>query len=237
MSFVMSTIPVRRRCVLAGDGVQAIDFTVWCPNRNQSLALDVCATCKHLDSFVRHTDSGRHSFVECSPPTTGAAPHEDAHIDVQEAATRARIADVMRRDIVCVRADASLDSIANVLLTEGSRCIPVVDADSRPIGVISKSDLLRDCVDSRNENMSVAMADGFHVDAGDAHVASDVMTPFVHALPENAPLAFAVALMASEAHLEVPVVDDDGKVVGIVTALETMRWLARRFGYVFGESA
>ncbi len=206
--------------MLAGDGVQSIDFSVWCPERNQSLSLDVCTACKHLDSFAR-SERGYGTTVECSP-TPRAKPHEDAHVDVQEAATRSRIADVMRRDIVCVRSDASLESVSSVLLTEGSQCMPVVDEDSRPIGVISKSDLLRERVDDR-----------FDVDAEHGRCAADVMTPFVHALPENAPLAFAVALMASEGHLEVPVVDDEGKVVGMITALEAMQWLAKRFGYVF----
>jgi CBS domain-containing protein len=214
-----TTIPVRRRCVLAGDGVQSIDLTIWCPQSEKSLSLDVCATCKHLDALTtRRVEGGGHGYLACSPPVLANA-HEDLHVDVQEAATRALVTNVMRRDSVCVRVDASVEAIEAVLLREGLRCVPVVDASTHPIGIVSKTDLLRDRVDA--------------VESADVRVAGDVMTPFVHALPERAPLTFAIALMASEALLEVPVVDEEGAVVGLLTAHDTLQWLARHFGYVF----
>jgi CBS domain-containing protein len=213
----MTTNPVRRRCVLAAAGVEAIELTVHCPHRRLSLSPDRCATCEHLDAFTR-SPGDRTSVVQCSPPESRGSLHRDDHMDTQEAATRTRVADVMRGNVVCVREDTQLESIRALLLEPHTashtvRSVPVVDAEARPIGMVSRSDLLRD---------------------GDLdRVASDVMSPLVHALPEEAPLAFAVALMASEGHVEVPVVDDQRKVVGIIAAVDVMRWLALRFGYRF----
>ncbi len=54
----------------------------------------------------------------------------------------------------------------------------------------------------------------------------------VFSLPEHASLAQAAALMALEGVHRIPVVAADGKVVGIVSSLDLMRWMARRGGYV-----
>ncbi len=185
-----------------------------------SLSLDFCATCEHLDAITtRRRDDGGHGYLECSPPMLKeSSPHVDAHMDIQEAAMRSCITEVMQKDIVCVRADASVEAIAG-LLTDGLRCVPVVDVDDRPVGVVSKSNLLRNRLDA------------------DERVASEIMTPFVHALPETAPVVFAVALMASEGVLEVPIVDDEGTLVGMMTALDALRWLAQRCGYVFDRES
>ena len=55
------------------------------------------------------------------------------------------------------------EAIEAVLLREGLRCVPVVDASTHPIGIVSKTDLLRDRVDA--------------VESADVRVAGDVMTP------------------------------------------------------------
>ena len=57
----------------------------------------------------------------------------------------------------------------------------------------------------------------------------------VHALPEGAPISHAIAVMAFENVNEVAVVADDGKVVGVVTANDALRWTARQLGYVMGS--
>lgn len=58
------------------------------------------------------------------------------------------------------------------------------------------------------------------------------MSPLVHGLPEKAPVAYAISLMATEAVHEVPIVDRDGRVVGMFTATDALRWVAQAMGYV-----
>jgi CBS domain-containing membrane protein len=115
-----------------------------------------------------------------------------------------RIADVMHHDVPCVLADASLETIA-AAIDKGYPCVPVVDGDSRLIGMVSSSDL-----------------------TGRTGVARDVMEPTVHALDAGASVGVAVRLMSSAGLLELPVVDGEGRVVGMVTILDAILWLARR---------
>jgi CBS-domain-containing membrane protein len=65
----------------------------------------------------------------------------------------------------------------------------------------------------------------------------DVMPAQVHALPENAPTSYAIALMAFENVSAVPVVTESGELVGLLHALDALRWTAAKLGYVTGTSA
>ena len=57
------------------------------------------------------------------------------------------------------------------------------------------------------------------------------MAPCVHALPEDAPLAYAVTLLPHANIAEVPIVSEDGRVTGLCHALDIVRWCAQRLGY------
>ena len=51
-------------------------------------------------------------------------------------------------------------------------------------------------------------------------------------LPETATLSRAAAVMAYEGVHQIPVVASDGKVVGIISSLDVMRWLAQHDNYL-----
>jgi CBS-domain-containing membrane protein len=54
----------------------------------------------------------------------------------------------------------------------------------------------------------------------------------VFALPESAPIAKAAALMAFESIHRLPILDDGGAVVGLLSPLDVAGWLATRAGYL-----
>ena len=57
------------------------------------------------------------------------------------------------------------------------------------------------------------------------------MTPVAFTLEETAPLAYAAALMATEGVHRLPVVALDGKVVGILSSMDVLRWMAEASGF------
>jgi CBS domain-containing membrane protein len=137
-------------------------------------------------------------------------------VDVAEAAVRVRLGDVLGIETTCVRADLSAKAVAELLVSQGLRAVPVVDEARRLIGIVSKTDVLR-------KNASRTRR---------PHRVADIMTPLVHGLPEDAPVAYAISLMAFEGLHEVPIVDGKGQVIGMVTATEALRWVAQALGYV-----
>jgi CBS-domain-containing membrane protein len=143
------------------------------------------------------------------------APERDPREDLRERAVRARVADLVSSQVVCARSDTSVEDATSLLVERGLRCLPIVDDARKLVGIVTRGDLLRQ-----------QMATG---------LVTEVMTPRVHALPEDAPLAYAVALMAADQVHEVPIVTHDGDVVGILTALDALHWMAEELGYRLSE--
>lgn len=124
------------------------------------------------------------------------------------------IAEIMSREVVCVRPEATLDWLIRLFLVNGISGVPVVDEFGRPLGVVSKTDAL---------NSLPTRGGGTHV--------GEVMTPVTLAMPEHASIARASALMAYEGVHRVVVVDPSGAVIGLVSPIDVLRWLAQKDGY------
>jgi CBS domain-containing protein len=58
----------------------------------------------------------------------------------------------------------------------------------------------------------------------------DIMTPMSFTLDENHSISKASALMAYEGVHRLPVVDATGKVVGLLSSLDILHWLACKTG-------
>jgi CBS domain-containing protein len=63
----------------------------------------------------------------------------------------------------------------------------------------------------------------------------DVMTRLTFVVPDSASVAQAAALMALERIHRLPVISEDGKVVGIVSSIDVMDWMARNDGYLLPD--
>jgi CBS domain-containing protein len=170
----------------------------------------LCPSC----SGLAVTDDGHHVVCELDP----------AEVARQPARRRARrptdadctpLSAVMSADVVCVSDDLPIRTVVALLADRGFSGVPVVDSTGKPIGMVSRSDLL--------EN------------AGSGLV-RDIMMPIAFTLPQGASLSHAAALMAYENIHRVPVVAEDGTVVGIVSTMDIARWVAERDGYVVGRS-
>jgi CBS domain-containing protein len=150
-------------------------------------------------------------------------------------AAQVPVSAMMTASPLCVRADMSVESLARLLVERGISGAPVVDEAGRPIGVVSKSDLVRHSVDltpgpteRTDESALAALGAGFHLDElVDASV-GDIMMPIAFTVRATDSLSRAATLMGWEGVHRLPVVTDDGTVVGILSSLDVMRWLAPR---------
>ncbi len=152
------------------------------------------------------------------------------------------ISAVMERDVVCVEPELSVEALTALFLERGLSGAPVIDGDGKPIGMVSSSDLLREVHDRGDDEERVSararkwrsyglgLASGFHVTCIARATVGEIMTPLAITLHETASLAQAVALIAMKGVHSIPIVGSDGKVIGIVCAVDAMRWLARHEG-------
>lgn len=142
---------------------------------------------------------------------------------------RALVTDAMTRTVISVRADLSVGALAALFVEHHISGAPVINETGAPIGVVSKTDLVRNC----HEHGNLA-ADNLPPRIANMRVA-DIMMPLTFSLPEDAPISRAAALMAFEGVHRLFVVSPTGEVTGILSALDVLRWLAEHDGYLNGH--
>ncbi|PWU52165.1 hypothetical protein DLE60_31710 [Micromonospora globispora] len=137
-----------------------------------------------------------------------------------------QVGDVMTRDVVTVGEDAPYRQIVDVLIRRGISAVPVVDSFRRVLGVVSEADLLHKIERSGHPDERRVFEGRRRRTArekADALVAKDLMTAPAVTAQAEAPLPAAARLMDREAVKRLPVLDDLGRLVGIVTRSDLLR--------------
>jgi len=131
--------------------------------------------------------------------------------------------------------DTTVRETAEVLHEHGLHIAPVIDDAGRPIGVVSRTDLL-DYWGRRRDRLAAVAAGEVNTPTaravvglpGDELTVLEIMTPVVFGVRLNAPIDMIVAKMTA---LEVRclfVTDGDGVLVGTISVFDVLRHIARR---------
>jgi predicted transcriptional regulator len=121
------------------------------------------------------------------------------------------VGDIMTREVMTLSDTDRMDDAAWRLTLRGVGGAPVTDKDGNLVGMLSKSDLI----------------DPDRPDYDGATTVEDVMFPAVFALPRQAPAMDAAKYMVSEGVHRLLVLDDAGKLAGIVTTMDLLKALVR----------
>jgi CBS domain-containing protein len=138
-----------------------------------------------------------------------------------EARLNASIAEVMSKNVISVSPSLSLSELILLLVDHGISGCPVVDQNGRPIGVVSKTDLLHESYEDADQGEN---ARPFAYSS--SMTVGQVMNSPAVTLSTKATVADAARLMTVENVHRIPVVSDTGVVIGIVGALDILRWLS-----------
>lgn len=210
-------LPIRVRRTIDGGGEMAAAMLVYCERRRRSIPLDDCTECDECES-VRIDPLEEDSWVTCR--RSGIFPAGTLEEQAAPNGDRTPVHVVMGRRVVCVAPDTQTSMLRDILLERGLTGAPVVDPAGIVVGFVSRADLLR----------SAWPAPG--------GVVAEIMTPLAVTVSETSSLAEASAMMALEGVHRLPVVNNasSGKVVGVISALDVLGWLARRCGYLRHEA-
>ena len=141
-----------------------------------------------------------------------------------------KISEVMTRNVVTVTCRTPLKEVARQLVRRRVSGLPVVDEDGSVVGVVSEGDILAKECDRASGHGSL-LDHLFEVDGGglkhDARDAGDAMTSPAVTIRPNRTVAEAAATMLDRCVNRLPVVDRDGKLVGIVTRADLVRAFVR----------
>ena len=148
-------------------------------------------------------------------------------------ATIKTAADVMTREVRTIPAEATLREAAEMLSIHHISGAPVVDNDGRMIGIITESDLMN----SARKRAAMPHIAAFGVflapeetlqriyHDGATLLAEEVMTPDPITAPPDVTLQELSQIMTKRRINRIPIVEDGGKLVGIVTREDILRGL------------
>lgn len=214
-------VAVREQRTIGPGGMELVRRTAACPLREGATPLSICEVCPRKQSLSIDSIGG-HSTLVCLVP--------------EEAPGGLRVSDLMSRRLICVRSDLTERAVLMVLVEHGISGAPVIDVGGRPVGVVSMADLLReqyDAIEDEEDELLPHWVRG----AVDQHrvggrggrpprTAEELMTPSMVSVREDASPEEAADLMARHRVHRLPVVASDGTLVGLVSALDLVRWMA-----------
>lgn len=124
----------------------------------------------------------------------------------------------MSREVSSVAPDASVRDVVELLLGKRYRAIPVVRGGA-PVGIIANSDLL----ERAGLTVRVELLASLEQLARGDRTAESVMTPNPATVNAAAPLTEVAEIMPHRRLKRLPVVDDRGAMVGMVSRLDVLR--------------
>lgn len=136
--------------------------------------------------------------------------------------------DMMSENPLSVREDATLSEAISFLIDKGFRAAPVIDESGRPVGVISQSDILihdRETVGAAKTHDYYREGDVGAAPGRAAVRVRDIMTPAVFRVPPDAPFSRLVEEMVTLNVHRLFVVNAEGILIGVITALDVLRKL------------
>ena len=149
------------------------------------------------------------------------------------------VATIMTTRVTTVGPELPLYDLICLLVDKNVNGAPVIDHLGRAVGMVSKSDLIwedHDWAESRQTMVSWKKIAGRRV-AEDAELmeernlggrtVADVMTSGALCILPTASIKDASRLMISNRVHRLPVVDENEKLVGIVTTYDITRWVAQ----------
>jgi CBS domain-containing protein len=143
--------------------------------------------------------------------------------------------DIMTTDVAFVTAGARVRDVARLLVERGVSAVPVVDADRRPIGMISESDLIASNQlnhDERRQWWLAQLAEGQPLDPGfletiqvNGCAVEQLMSAPVLCVADTANVSEVAQLLERHKFKRAPVLRD-GRMVGIVSRADLVRAIA-----------
>ncbi len=151
-----------------------------------------------------------------------------------------RAKDLMTHNPVSIRRDASIREALELLTDRGFGAAPVIDDAGRPVGVLSRTDILiherehvrHTCPADDGSGMRDAtewdlfpepsLPEGFSVEVTDPTSVGEIMTPAIFTVPLDASVAEVVHRMLELRVHHLFVVDRDLSLVGVVSPLDVL---------------
>jgi len=123
------------------------------------------------------------------------------------------VTQLMVREVQTCRPEDTLNTAARIMWEYDCGCVPVVDASTRIVGMLTDRDI---CMAAYTQGRAL---DGISV--------AQVMSKDVHTCKAEDPIAFAEGIMRAHKVRRLPVADADGHLLGILSLSDIARQAAQ----------
>ncbi len=145
-----------------------------------------------------------------------------------------QVADLMTRDVAVIGCKSDVHELERLLLEKRVHGLPVVNDEGILVGVISQTDLLAWHYNSGVDGVAFYDTSRLQVDDEDSlaglrltdiqtAAVEEVMSPLVHCIRADMPIAVAASTMVSQRIHRLVVVDETFRVQGVISALDILR--------------
>jgi CBS domain-containing protein len=147
------------------------------------------------------------------------------------------VKDVMTRQVVAVRTTASFKEMVVQMRNSRVSALPVIDGEGRVIGVVSEADMLdkEADLDPGPGTLSSLLRFGESEKAAGV-TAAELMTKPPVTIGPGAPVAEAARLMRDRRVKRLPVINETGLLIGVISRADVLRVFARPDGDIRREA-
>ncbi len=141
------------------------------------------------------------------------------------------VQDVMTKNVISVQKYEGIVHVANLLAERNISGVPVVDREDRVVGIVTQADILSMIGVGREHTLKDLLKYMLGEPLPERRmgdIAGDIMTAPVASIPPGATVADAVRSMGDRKIRRLAVVDDAGKLVGIVTRADILRAVIKK---------
>ena len=133
------------------------------------------------------------------------------------------VKDVMTPDVIAVRSDTSFKDMASLLSTSRISALPVLDETEQVIGVVSEADMLiKEADQASDPGFFTGIRRRRDHEKAAGICAADLMTSPAIAIRPDEPVQHAARLMYDRGVKRLVVVDDAGRLLGIVSRSDVL---------------
>ncbi|MFI9821463.1 CBS domain-containing protein [Streptomyces sp. NPDC052013] len=139
-----------------------------------------------------------------------------------------KVRDVMSDAVVRIQSGTPFKEIAHLLLEYDITAVPVVDAEDRPVGVVSEADLLHKMWGRVEDDADEAPGAARRPAKAWATDAAGLMTSPAVCASEDWDVVEAARVMAQQGIKRLLVVDGEGRLIGVVSRSDLLRVFVRK---------
>ncbi len=198
----MTRLTLHAISVLSSNGKEQTEHLVRCPHQRRTIALRECEVCESesqglMAAFDRGARQVGMRLGREPLPTPGQLP--------------TRVSELMTSAVICVMPEVRLDELVALFVERGFSGAPVVSAEGETLGMVTATDLLR---------VRYEVNEGEREPGAGSVTAGELMTSPVTSISIDASIQAAAAVMVERRIHHLPVVDERGRLLGILSALD-----------------